>query len=392
MVYKLISLHMNLFYIISLSLLFLAKPNAAYSVLKFGARPDGRTDSTQAFQKAWVWACKSTKRVTLDVPKGRFVVRPMYFSGPCRNVVTIRMKGTIVGPSDYRVLARSNVWLQFYNVNGLVIHGGTIDARGHSFWACRRRYGYCNHGAQSISFVTCKNVVVRGLTSVNSQVSHMSIKNCYNVALNYLTLRAPSGSPNTDGINVQHTNRLTIYGSVIKTGDDCIALGPGTQNTVINQIVCGPGHGISIGSMGNSLKEDGVENIQVSNVGFWKTTNGVRIKSWARPSNSFVRGITFRNLVMHNVFFPIIIDQKYCPNNQCPHQNSGVKISDVKYINIKGTSKTKEAITLTCSPSNPCKGIRLENIKLSFGSKPAISSCSHAHGITRGKVIPRSCF
>lgn len=139
---------MNLFYIISLSLLFLAKPNAAYSVLKFGARPDGRTDSTQAFQKAWVWACKSTKRVTLDVPKGRFVVRPMYFSGPCRNVVTIRMKGTIVGPSDYRVLARSNVWLQFYNVNGLVIHGGTIDARGHSFWACRRRYGYCNHGAQ----------------------------------------------------------------------------------------------------------------------------------------------------------------------------------------------------------------------------------------------------
>ena len=97
---------------------------------------------------------------------------------------------------------------------------------------------------QSISFVSCKNVVVRGLTSINSQVSHMSIKNCHNVALNYLTLRAPSGSPNTDGINVQHSNRLTIYGSVIKTGDDCIALGPGTQNTVINQIVRGPGHGI----------------------------------------------------------------------------------------------------------------------------------------------------
>ena len=73
-------------------------------------------------------------------------------------------------------------------------------------------------------------------------------------------------------------------------------------------------------------------------------------------------------------------------------QNSGVKISDVKYINVKGTSKTKEAISLTCSPSNPCKGIRLENIKLSFGSKPAVSSCSHAHGISRGKVIPRSCF
>ncbi|KAL2922468.1 Polygalacturonase [Bienertia sinuspersici] len=373
-------------------LLVLAKPNVASSVVRFGARPDGRFDSTQAFKKAWAWACRSAKPATIDVPQGRFVVRPMYFNGPCRNRVTLRMKGTIIGPSDYRVLAQSSVWLMFYNINGLTIHGGTLDARGHSFWSCRRRTSYCYNGAQSISFVSSKNVVVRGLKSLNSQKSHMSIKNCNKIALSYLTLRAPSGSPNTDGINIQHTNHFSIENSVIKSGDDCIALGPGTQNSIINKIACGPGHGISIGSMGNSLREDGVENVVVSNVGFHKTTNGVRIKSWARPSTSFVRGVTFRNLIMYNVYNPIIIDQKYCPNNQCPHQNSGVEISNVKYINIRGTSRTKEAIIFTCSPSNPCTGISLEDIRLSFGTKPATTTCSYVHGTSRGVVIPRSCI
>lgn len=134
--------------IITFLLLVLAKPNAAKSVVNFGARPDGRTDSTQAFQKAWAWACRSVKPVTLHVPRGRFVVRPMYFSGPCRKQVTLRIKGTIMGPSDYRILAQNNVWLRFYNINGLTINGGTLDARGQSFWACRRGYGNCYKGAQ----------------------------------------------------------------------------------------------------------------------------------------------------------------------------------------------------------------------------------------------------
>jgi len=76
----------------------------------------------------------------------------------------------------------------------------------------------------------------------------------------------------------------------------------------------------SIGSLGNSIHEAGVQNITVTGVVFWKTQNGVRIKSWARPSSGFVRGVTFRNIIMNNVYNPIIIDQNYCINNNCPHQ------------------------------------------------------------------------
>lgn len=58
----------------------------------------------------------------------------------------------------------------------------------------------------------------------------------------------------------------------------------------------------------------------VTNSVFTKTQNGVRLKSWARPSGGYARNIVFRNLVMRNVGNPIIIDQKYCPNNICPRQ------------------------------------------------------------------------
>lgn len=80
-------------------------------------------------------------------------------------------------------------------------------------------------------------------------------------------------------------------------------------------------HFCSIGSLGKDKNEDGVQNVTVANSVFIGSDNGVRIKSWARPSNSFVTNIVFRNIVMTRVQYPIIVDQNYCPNNQgCPNQ------------------------------------------------------------------------
>ena len=58
----------------------------------------------------------------------------------------------------------------------------------------------------------------------------------------------------------------------------------------------------------------------VTNSVFTKTQNGVRVKAWARPYGSYARNLVFRNLIMRNVGNPIIIDQKYCPDNSCPHE------------------------------------------------------------------------
>ncbi|KAL9432100.1 hypothetical protein AB3S75_027169 [Citrus x aurantiifolia] len=96
---------------------------------------------------------------------------------------------------------------------------------------------------------------------------------------------------------------------------------------------------------------------------------------------------------MNNVDNPIIIDQNYCPDNEnCPGQASGVKISDVIYQDIHGTSATEVGVKLDCSSRNPCTGISLEDVKLSYNNQPAEASCTNADGSASGVVLPNSCL
>nr|GEU59276.1 polygalacturonase-like [Tanacetum cinerariifolium] len=218
------------------------------------------------------------------------------------------------------------------------------------------------------------------------------VSNSNNMLLENMNIVAPSRSPNTDGIIIQSSTGITIRNSLFKTGDDCIAIGPGSKNIWIEKIACGPGHGISIGSLGNSLNEAGVQNVTVSNVVFTKTQNGVRIKSWARDSKSYATNVEFRNILMKAVDNPIIIDQIYCPSNRCPRETSGVEVSNVRYSNIKGTSTTSEAVKFQCSASNPCRGIQMRNIRLSTPNRATTSICQNVRGSARGTVVPRGCF
>lgn len=75
-------------------------------------------------------------------------------------------------------------------------------------------------------------------------------------------------------------------------------------------------------------------------------------------------------------------------------QFSGVKISDVTYHDIHGTSATEVAVKFDCSPKNPCTGIRLEDVKLTYKNdqRPAQASCVNAGGLAFGLVQPSSCL
>ncbi|XP_022878736.1 polygalacturonase-like [Olea europaea var. sylvestris] len=367
----------------------------AYNVVSFGAKGDGRTDSSLAFLRAWMAACSSVRPSTLSVPRGTFLIRSVTFTGPCRNSIQFAILGKLVAPDNYYAIGNLGYWIQFHKVSRLSIIGGTIDAKGARYWSCRRHGQSCPQGARSISLQWCNNVLVHGLTSYNSQIMNIAINHSNKVKIQNLKIIAPSGSPNTDGIHIEYSMGVTIKDSIIKTGDDCISLGQGSMNVWIEKIGCGPGHGISVGSLGNSFNEGGVQNVTVTNSVFTKTQNGVRLKSWARPSGGYARNIVFRNLVMRNVGNPIIIDQKYCPNNICPRQNSGVRISQVTFKNIKGTSSTQAAMTFRCSSSNPCSGITLQDIKLTYINRlrrPTLAYCENAIGSSNGKVFPRSCL
>ena len=76
----------------------------------------------------------------------------------------------------------------------------------------------------------------------------------------------------------------------------------------------------NIGSLGQNQHEPSVQNMIVKSANLTNTQNGVRIKSWARPSNEFARNVIFQHVNMMNVHNPIIIDQNYCPSGGCPYQ------------------------------------------------------------------------
>ncbi|KAK9159396.1 hypothetical protein Syun_005737 [Stephania yunnanensis] len=203
---------------------------SSFNVVTFGAKADGKTDSTGAFLKAWTAACNSINPPRLYVPRGTYLIEKLELRGPCKSTspMTVQIDGTLVAPPDYRQLANSGNWIVFIKISGLSVTGGTIDARGATFWACNKN---CPSGARSITFNSVTNLAVSGLTSMNSQATHMVISGCNNVVVSKVSITAPGQSPNTDGIHVQSSTGVTIEDSAIKTGDDCVSIGPGTKNS-----------------------------------------------------------------------------------------------------------------------------------------------------------------
>uniref|UniRef100_J3MJD9 Polygalacturonase n=1 Tax=Oryza brachyantha TaxID=4533 RepID=J3MJD9_ORYBR len=167
---------------------------------------------------------------------------------------------------------------------------------------------------------------------------------------------------------------VTSGGAINGNGKDL----DGTENLHIKNIVCGPGHTVSIGSLVDHNSEAHVNTITVDNVRLHDTTNGARIETW-QGGRGYVKNIVFQNMIMENVWNPIIIDQNYCDSaTPCKKQASAVQVSNVAFKNIRGTSASKEdAIKLDCSRNRPCHGIALKDVKLTIkgGGGDAKSIC-----------------
>ncbi|CAM0877101.1 unnamed protein product [Alopecurus aequalis] len=242
----------------------------------------------------------------------------------------------------------------------------------------------------------CKSTVVlmvENLKILNSQQIHMSIEDCTNVRLASLSITAPGTSPNTDGIHITRSKDVQVRDCVIKTGDDCMSIEDGTHNLHVTKVVCGPGHGISIGSLGDDNSRAEVSGITIDSVQLYGTTNGARIKTW-QGGSGYAKDITFQNIIMDNVQNPIIIDQNYCDSDKpCQNQESAVEISNIIFKNIRGTTTSKDAIMLSCSKNSPCSDIALENIelKLEGGKGDTESTCQNAIWRKSGNVVPLPC-
>ncbi|GFY88273.1 pectin lyase-like superfamily protein [Actinidia rufa] len=358
----------------------------------FGAVGDGVSDDTQAFVDAWKQACSTPKSVFL-VPIGlRYLVNATRFKGPCADKLIIQIDGTIVAPDEPNNWDPKNprIWLDFSNLNGVIFQGGgVIDGSGSKWWAasCKRnKSNPCKGAPNALTIDSSSAVKVKGLTIRNSQQMHFVISRCESVRLTDIQISAPGDSPNTDGIHITGSTNVVLENCKIGTGDDCVSIVNGSSGIKMKTIYCGPGHGISIGSLGKDNSTGIVTKVVLDTAFLRKTTNGLRIKTW-QGGSGYVSSVRYQNVRMEDVSNPIIIDQFYC-DSLVTCKKPAVEINGIMYRNITGTSKSAKAMKFACSNTFPCKHIVLNNINLEKKDGTVETYCNSAMGFGYGYVQP----
>nr|GEW28749.1 polygalacturonase At1g48100 [Tanacetum cinerariifolium] len=352
------------------------KTSTIFNVRHFGAKGDGTSDDTKAFEAAWLAACK-LEASTMVVPKGSiFLVKPISFSGSnCESNIVFQLDGKIIAPKKSASWPSGlRQWLEFTKLNGITIRGtGVIDGQGSGWWTTESGIK-----PTAVRFYGSSDVTVTGITIQNSQQTHLKFDNCESVQVFGITVSSPGDSPNTDGIHLQNSQDVSIQSSKLACGVN------------IQNVDCGPRHGISIGSLGKDNTVACVSNITVRDTNIHGTMTGVRIKTWQGGLGS-VKGVTFANIQMSEVQTPIIIDQFYCGGSKCySNKKSAVAVSGISYKNIRGTY-TKTPVRFACSDSVPCTGVSLDTIQLQPAPYIGFGApfCSNIYGQVKTSTTPR---
>jgi polygalacturonase len=355
-------------------------PPAIFDVTKFGAKGDGTTLDTDAIQKA-LDACDKAGGGIVELPKGTYLSKPIFL----HSNLTLQLddgallqardlSADFANPAGRGVIAFINA----SNLTNISITGkGRIDGAGARWWppvklAKKNNTPEPEVRPRLIVIANCKKVRIQDVTLTNSPSFHLVPRDCEDVVIQGVTIRAPADSPNTDAIDPSTCQRILITKCILDVGDDNVAIKSGHNDPVHPNAACADiivsdctmlhGHGMSIGSETNG----GVSNMTVSNCTFQDTVSGIRIKS-DRTRGGLVSNITYRDLTMHNVHNPILITSYY-PNIPAtdtaqPVTDRTPTYRDIHIINVTGDSPAA-AGSIVGLPEMSAENITLDNVQL----------------------------
>ncbi|GMJ13208.1 hypothetical protein HRI_004990000 [Hibiscus trionum] len=198
----------------------------------------------------------------------------------------------------------------------------------------RTHFGQANAVASILSF---RNMFITGISKGMEHIMlYSEISFLGSSWTPYLVNATKFVGPCADTLAVQtitrvHTDWLIMVTLCVwNSGDDCISIVNAPFAIKMKRIYCGPGHRVSIGSLGKDNSTGIVTKVVLDTALLRETTNGVRIKTW-QGGSGYVRGVRFENVRMEDVANPIIIDQFYCDSPKtCQNQTSAVEISQDK--------------------------------------------------------------
>ncbi len=172
---------------------------------------------------------------------------------------------------------------------------------------------------QFIQPYRCKNVLIDGLTIINSPMWKIHPVLCENVTVQNLKIN--SHGPNNDGCDPESCKDVLIKNCIFDTGDDCIAIKSGrnndgrrinvpTENVVVQGCTMKDGHGgITIGSeISGGVRNVFGENCRLDSPNL---DHALRVKNNAMRGG-LLENFYFRNITVGQVAHAVItIDFNY---------------------------------------------------------------------------------
>lgn len=162
---------------------------------------------------------------------------------------------------------------------------------------------------------------------------------------------------NTDGFQVAAQN-VTILDSTIYNGDDAFAISDKSHDVTVQRATVGyASHGMSIGSLGKDpAKFVNVSDIYFDDMTMIDTVYGARVKSWV-GGQGLVKNVTWNNIRVYNVSFPIFVTQTYLDQSAKEahnrQNNATVNMEDFAFKDWVGTQAGYQYGDGTCV-TDPC--------------------------------------
>ncbi len=321
--------------------------NQEFLVTDYGAVEGAEQKCTEAFAKA-IAACHQAGGGKVVVPAGDWLSGPIHLKdNVCLEVEKDATLNFSTDFDDYlpAVFVR---WegIEAYSHSPLiyadgctnigVIGEGTINGNGPAWWKWRKQepspYRAANDlhiswGAENVpvkdrvqdtedvhwcptfvGFYHCKNVLIQGLTVIDSPFWNIHPVYCQNVTVRGLTI--VNRGPNGDGCNPDSCNYVLIEDCVFDTGDDCIAIKSGkdtdgrrvgipSQNIVVRNCSMKEGHG---GVVCGSEMSGGVRNVYAEDcvMDSPNLSRALRIKT-NKSRGGYIDNINMRNVTVGEV-------------------------------------------------------------------------------------------
>jgi len=252
-----------------------------------------------------------------------------------------------------------------------------------------------------------KDIVLHGVEVCNSYSWTIHPTYSENVEILHIQIHNDAHSPNTDGIDPESCKNVSIIGSFIHVGDDCIALKSGKlflgtvmhtpcENVVIRNCCLSRGHG---GLVIGSEMSGGVRNVIVSQCLMDHTDRGLRVKTRrGRGKNAVIDGLVFQNVRMDGVLAPFVINMFYfCDpdgrsdyvqsHEPLPVDDMTPTLGNLEMEDIFATGAQYAGCWFSGLPEQPIGRVRMRNVSLAFAEDAQPGEAAMMCGITPSKKL-----